>query len=368
MTSQGYSTIHNDISNYFGWSKSQLKITQAICLNEIVNAPMEFVSREPHLVVSQLDWIQTRYLFVRCAETDEGANENGPLRFLEQDPAFVPKGPMRNAIGIPIQAISKARRPSVKAVQHGNKKSKVQSPAPVDEVIVSDNTDTEDEMILLSDTDSALGLSRTSVSKTAMVEYPRSLVASIGTRLKEGQLGMKKMLGGPSKPGPGYGSMDMFASPEKKNQSGPLTDFVPGTLDHSTLPMLKEPAYATTSATKALQRELKATLKAQQTQPAQELGWFIDPELIANIYQWIVELHSFDPGLPLAADMKAKRITSIVLELRFGQDYPFSPPFVRVIRPRFLPFMAGGGGHVTAGGALVACTPISPFAPDLTVL
>ena len=29
-----------------------------------------------------------------------------------------------------------------------------------------------------------------------------------------------------------------------------------------------------------------------------------------------------------------------------------SPPFVRVIRPRFLSFMAGGGGHITAGGAL----------------
>jgi len=29
-----------------------------------------------------------------------------------------------------------------------------------------------------------------------------------------------------------------------------------------------------------------------------------------------------------------------------------SPPFIRVIRPRFLPFMSGGGGHVTGGGAM----------------
>ena len=29
-----------------------------------------------------------------------------------------------------------------------------------------------------------------------------------------------------------------------------------------------------------------------------------------------------------------------------------SPPFVRVIRPRFLGFQQGGGGHVTIGGAL----------------
>jgi ubiquitin-conjugating enzyme E2 Q len=45
-------------------------------------------------------------------------------------------------------------------------------------------------------------------------------------------------------------------------------------------------------------------------------------------------------------------MTSVVLEIRFGKDYPHSPPFVRVIRPRFLPFMQGGGGHVTGGGAM----------------
>ncbi|MCJ1414417.1 hypothetical protein MMC32_000743 [Xylographa parallela] len=351
-TSQGYSMIHHESGIYFGWPKSQLKITQAICLNEIVNAPMEFVSKEPHLVVNKLDWIQTRYLFVRCAETDELPNEKGPLQCLEQDPAFVPKGPLRNVIEIPIQAISKARRPSVKAVQIGHKKSKVQSPGPFEEVVVSDNTDTEDEMILLSDPDSALERSRRSVSKKVTTEHPRSLVATIGNKLKGGQLGVRKMLGGPSRPVPGLGRLDDIMSPEQERQPGVLADFVSGTLDHSTLLVLKEPAYATMSATKALQRELKNSLKVQETHPAQELGWYIDPELVDNIYQWIVELHSFESGLPLTADMKAKGVKSIVLELRFGQDFPFSPPFVRVIRPRFLPFMLGGGGHVTGGGAL----------------
>ena len=43
---------------------------------------------------------------------------------------------------------------------------------------------------------------------------------------------------------------------------------------------------------------------------------------------------------------------SIVLEFRFGREYPMTPPFARIIRPRFLPFLQGGGGHVTAGGAM----------------
>ncbi|MCJ1391300.1 hypothetical protein MMC18_004163 [Xylographa bjoerkii] len=349
-TSQGYSGVYYEINNNFAWPKSQLKITQAICLNEIVNAPMEFVSRAPHLVVSQLDWIQTRYLFVRCAETDEIAEEKGPLQCLEQDPDFLPKGPSGNKIEIPIQAISKARRPSVKAVQNGHKKSKVQSPGQVEEVLVSDDTDTEDEIILLSDSDSALRLSQKSAFKEVTVEHPKSLVATIGNKLKGRQLDMRKLFGGPSRST--LSSLDHSTLLGTESLSGTLAAFVPGTLDHSTLPVLKEPAYATISASKALHRELNATLKVQQTHPSQELGWYIDPELVSNMYQWIVELHSFEADLPLTADMKAKGVTSIVLELRFGQDFPFSPPFVRVIRPRFLPFMLGGGGHVTGGGAL----------------
>jgi len=34
--------------------------------------------------------------------------------------------------------------------------------------------------------------------------------------------------------------------------------------------------------------------------------------------------------------------------MRFSKDYPFSPPFVRVVRPRFK-FMTG---HVTIGGSI----------------
>jgi ubiquitin-conjugating enzyme E2 Q len=131
-----------------------------------------------------------------------------------------------------------------------------------------------------------------------------------------------------------------------------LTDYVPGSLDYATLPMLAQPAWATTSATKRLMKDFSELLKVQNKEALHELGWHVDEDKIENMYQWIVELHSFDPNLPLAKDMKVKNLKSIVLELRFGKDYPMSPPFVRVIRPRFLGFQQGGGGHVTAGGAM----------------
>ena len=72
----------------------------------------------------------------------------------------------------------------------------------------------------------------------------------------------------------------------------------------------------------------------------------------------IVELHSFHTfeikgkKLPLADDMKKKDIKSVVLEIRFNKDFPYTPPYVRVIRPRFLSFNQGGGGHIVLGGAM----------------
>ena len=311
------------------WSSSLLKITSTLSLNELVNAPHEYINSNPHLVVQNVDWIQTRYLFVMCNVAQElfATKHELPTQVLEQDPKMQPKGvsfipspasltqagrghsninsPIKtSALIIPVTAVSKSRRPITVGVKHGFKRSKItakSSPIKL-EMSGSEETDIEDTQILLSDQD----------------------FSDQGEPLSK-------------PPAPKYTSK---------------TDFVPGLLDWDTLPLLAPPAYATPQASKALQRELKAALKAQDAIPLNELGWYLSADHITNAYQWIVELHSFDPSIPLAKDMKAQKITSVVLELRFGQTFPYSPPFVRVIRPKFLPFIQGGGGHVTAGGAL----------------
>lgn len=62
------------------------------------------------------------------------------------------------------------------------------------------------------------------------------------------------------------------------------------------------------SATIALQKELMLTLKEQKNAKSlKELGWYVPTELLGdNLYQWIVEMHSFDPDLPIAKDMEKK--------------------------------------------------------------
>ena len=301
------------------WPHSELRISQALTLNEIVNAPHQFVSCNPHLVVAQLDWIQSRYLFVRCNMQTQNLGDKAPSQVYEQDPKYTPVGAGNEKIVIPITVISKSRRPVPKAVKSGNKKAKINASNPTeveDALLLSDDTDAEDLEIFFSEDEAT----------AAAAPQPQ--------------------------PSQSTGKMKAVMNLFTKAPEIPETDFIPGTLDHKSLPLLEPPAYATSSASKQLQRELTATLRIQDTHPTHELGWYINPELISNVYQWIIQLHSFEAHLPLSRDMKAKELKSVVMEMRFGKDYPMSPPFVRIIRPRFLSFTQGGGGHVTAGGAL----------------
>jgi len=72
--------------------------------------------------------------------------------------------------------------------------------------------------------------------------------------------------------------------------------------------LMPPPLEASPSATMAVQRELAAMLKEQDhAKSLKELGWYMPPELIGdNLFQWIVELHSFDEALPIAKDLQKK--------------------------------------------------------------
>lgn len=307
------------VGGSLNWPNSRLCVTSALALNEVVNAPDEFVHQRPHYVVNQIDWIQTRYLFIRGNHRQLGHNlgvSTPPKCIYNQDPKRTAVGEAGQAISIPINAISKSRRPvTVTSPQaRGNKKAKIIGLTTQEQIekteddVASMMTDQSDLEMLMSDADDVMTRPSTHWQKDS--------------------------------------------SSNAKEDETPKTDFIPGQLDASTLPLLAPPSNASSSATKALLSTLKQTLQIQKTTPIHELGWYINESLISNIYQWIVELHSFDPNIPLAQDMTKHGVKSIILEIRFSNNFPMSPPFVRVIRPRFLPFMQGGGGHVTAGGAL----------------
>lgn len=65
-----------------------------------------------------------------------------------------------------------------------------------------------------------------------------------------------------------------------------------------------------------------------------------------NLFEWHVRLFRLDPESDLAADMRELGIRCIFLHLIFPENFPFSPPFMRVISPRI------EKGFVMEGGAI----------------
>jgi len=328
---------------YSGWPNSELKVSSAMSLNEVVNNTSKFVSSSPHYVVAETDWIQTRYLLVKTTAAHTRGSHLQSIQTIRQDPIHTATGISSREVQIPITAVAKSRRPT-QAVNVPQKRKTLASgllddPIDIDDdEVASITTSTEDRDWLMDDT-TMVGAMSTPTSIDSDSEMLSSddrfdLTGSSKKRLRHDD---------------GRGNLESIAGCLLDRSR---TSFVPGNLDLSDVKRLPPPSDASRSASSALLKAFTTLVKTQGSTPTHELGWYIDPEHVENMYQWIVELHSFDDDVPLAQDMRQVGLSSITLEMQFTNDYPFSPPFVRVIKPRFLPFGQGGGGHVTEGGAI----------------
>ncbi|CAG8329945.1 unnamed protein product [Penicillium salamii] len=312
------------------WPQSRLKISTMVSLNEVVNSIEDFSEHWPHYVVRQLDWIQTRYLFVQFSIPEIAArypsksstfNKQDDGIFYEQHPFHLARGLKEVPIGIPISILKGQRGKIHRTNVHSKSWAEGFDLSPKRRKLIVEGEGNETE------------------ENISVGENENDDNVSVGTEMED----ISILLSDDEAP---------KSQKETVEDSDPKTDFLPGTLQEDSLPMLGHPRYATTPATKVLQQHLAVTLKTQNQVPLHDLGWYVDHKLINTVYQWIVELHSFDSEIPLAKDLQTVNMQSIVLELRFPSQFPMDPPFIRVIRPRFLGFAQGGGGHVTSGGAM----------------
>jgi len=93
---------------------------------------------------------------------------------------------------------------------------------------------------------------------------------------------------------------------------------------------------------------LISDLKSLKQGDSESLGFVAKPKIepgknLENLYHWEVKLSGFTGEI--GEDLKQGFVE---LEMRFSKEYPFQPPFVRVVQPRFR-FLTG---HVTAGGSI----------------
>ncbi|CAG5097149.1 Similar to CG4502: Ubiquitin-conjugating enzyme E2Q-like protein CG4502 (Drosophila melanogaster) [Cotesia congregata] len=91
-----------------------------------------------------------------------------------------------------------------------------------------------------------------------------------------------------------------------------------------------------------LMKELSEIQKSQHQRDATFTAELVND----NLFEWHVRLHKIDPESELAADMRELNIPHILLHITFPENFPFAPPFMRVISPRI------EKGFVMEGGAI----------------
>jgi len=87
--------------------------------------------------------------------------------------------------------------------------------------------------------------------------------------------------------------------------------------------------------TSGSKRRLAQDLFRIMNQDHKEAGFSLAPQTEDSMERWTIKLFQFDPDSNLAKDMMVLGIDHVEIEMRFPEQYPFEPPFVRVVKPRF---------------------------------
>ncbi|KIY71906.1 hypothetical protein CYLTODRAFT_389638 [Cylindrobasidium torrendii FP15055 ss-10] len=307
------------------WKKSRISPTACTAVVEAVNMPQEFVSNNPHFVINKTEWLFCRYLLVKCpAAVDQPTPRGaGHVPFVSMDPKHPATFGARE-----IQIPQPGWKDNIVLQERRNELLTSNDEVDFIDQEVFEFQDNGNEVHMISDGDDDYD---DDDGTNGFMDDDDDYVVSSKGKAK-------------AAPAP--------KAPPKKptNDWKHNRDYVASAIERRMPP----PNESSSGSLQAVSRELKSMLKEQKAASSlKELGWYLPEEFIDdNLFSWIVELHSFDPDIPIAKDMKAKRVNSIIFEIRFPPTFPMSPPFFRILTPRFLPFIHGGGGHVTGGGSI----------------
>lgn len=108
---------------------------------------------------------------------------------------------------------------------------------------------------------------------------------------------------------------------------------------------MKGAPYGSVQATDRLMKELREVYKSDSFKS----GVFTIELVDDSLYEWHVKLSIVDPESPLHTDLlqlKDKGKDHIMLHISYKDNYPFAPPFVRIVYPVLT------GGYVLNGGAI----------------
>ncbi|XP_026834641.1 ubiquitin-conjugating enzyme E2Q-like protein CG4502 [Drosophila erecta] len=115
--------------------------------------------------------------------------------------------------------------------------------------------------------------------------------------------------------------------------------------DHKVAPTRERQLVAAPDQTIRSRRLMKEYREMERLQTKNDAVFTV--ELVNDsLFEWHVRLHVIDPDSPLARDMVEMGVPAILLHLSFPDNFPFAPPFMRVVEPRI------EKGYVMEGGAI----------------
>jgi ubiquitin-conjugating enzyme E2 Q len=82
-------------------------------------------------------------------------------------------------------------------------------------------------------------------------------------------------------------------------------------------------------------RRLASDLYKIMMADTSEAGFSLEPSNEDSMDKWRIKLFDFDVDSNLAKDLLVCGLDHVELEMSFPDQYPFEPPFVRVVQPRF---------------------------------
>ncbi|KAL7498179.1 hypothetical protein ACHAWT_007859 [Skeletonema menzelii] len=82
-------------------------------------------------------------------------------------------------------------------------------------------------------------------------------------------------------------------------------------------------------------RRLASDLYKIMMADTSEAGFSLEPTDEDSMDKWRIKLFDFDSDSNLAKDLLVCGLDHVELEMSFPDQYPFEPPFVRVVQPRF---------------------------------
>ena len=82
-------------------------------------------------------------------------------------------------------------------------------------------------------------------------------------------------------------------------------------------------------------RRLASDLYKIMMADTKEAGFSLEPADEDSMEKWCIKLFDFDEDSCLAKDLLVCNMDHVELEMKFPDQYPFEPPFVRVVKPRF---------------------------------